>query len=75
MVAEVMVMVAEAGLAASAAVKPTRIKRKAGKAKKTAAAIKFRDEKGNGWVGLGKRPQWLRDQLNAGKTLADFLVK
>jgi DNA-binding protein H-NS len=49
--------------------------RKPGKAKKTTAAIKFRDEAGNSWVGRGKRPQWLRDALAGGKQLDDFLVK
>ena len=39
------------------------------------AVIKFRDEQGRGWVGRGKRPQWLRDALLAGKSLADFAVK
>jgi len=34
--------------------------------------IKFRDETGNTWVGRGPRPQWLRDALAKGKTLADF---
>lgn len=36
---------------------------------------KFRNDTGGTWGGRGKRPQWLRDALNAGKTLADFAVK
>jgi DNA-binding protein H-NS len=61
----------------------------AGKGKKAAAAkkpkaksksfpapvVKFRDEAGHTWGGRGKRPQWIRDALAAGKTLNDFLVK
>ena len=39
------------------------------------AAVKYRDEQGRGWVGRGKRPQWLRDALTSGKSLQDFLVK
>ena len=39
-----------------------------------AKAAKFADGKGNTWGGLGKRPQWLRDALEAGKQLADFAV-
>ena len=42
---------------------------------KVARAIKYRNEAGDGWVGRGKRPQWLRDALAAGKTLEDFAVK
>ena len=50
---------------------------KAGKAPKSAAkngAAKFADGNGNTWGGLGKRPQWLRDALAAGKQLQDFAV-
>lgn len=39
------------------------------------AVVKYRDEQGRGWVGRGKRPQWLRDALTAGKTLQELLVK
>lgn len=46
-----------------------------GKAAKPAAFVKFRDEAGNTWGGRGKRPQWLRDSLNSGKQLSDYLVK
>ena len=60
--------------APKAAVQPGRRKPKA-KAAATAAVIKFRDEQGRGWVGRGKRPQWLRDALAAGKSLQDFAVK
>jgi DNA-binding protein H-NS len=35
----------------------------------------YRDEEGRTWVGRGKRPQWLRDQLAAGRSLEDFKVK
>jgi DNA-binding protein H-NS len=49
-------------------------KAKAGK-NKTPGVPKFRDEAGNTWVGRGKRPDWLRSALVAGKTLADFAVK
>jgi DNA-binding protein H-NS len=40
-----------------------------------ARAVKFRDEAGRTWGGIGKRPQWLRDALAAGKTLQDFAVQ
>jgi DNA-binding protein H-NS len=47
-------------------------KGRAGKAAQ--AQARYRDDKGNSWVGRGKRPQWLRDALAAGKTLQDFAV-
>lgn len=50
-------------------------KRKARKTAKAPAVVKFRNDTGGTWGGRGKRPQWLRDALNAGKTLADFAVK
>ncbi len=50
-----------------------RKKRKA--AAKTTAVAKYTDGQGNTWVGRGKRPQWLRDGLAAGKQLSDFLIK
>jgi DNA-binding protein H-NS len=45
------------------------------KAAKAAAVVKFRNDSGGTWGGRGKRPQWLRDALAAGKTLEDFAVK
>ena len=42
---------------------------------KAPAVIKFRNDSGGSWVGIGKRPQWLRDELAAGKQLSDFAVK
>jgi DNA-binding protein H-NS len=50
--------------------------RKSAKAKPGAPrAAKYRDEAGRTWGGIGKRPQWLRDALAAGKTLQDFAVQ
>jgi DNA-binding protein H-NS len=53
-----------------------KARRKSTKAKTAAGrAVKFRDEAGRTWGGIGKRPQWLRDALAAGKTLQDFAVQ
>ena len=38
------------------------------------AEPKFRDAAGNTWGGRGPRPAWLREQLDAGKALEDFLA-
>ena len=49
-----------------------------GKPKQKAApaerAAKFADGAGNTWGGMGKRPEWLRQALEAGKALEEFLV-
>ncbi len=69
---------ADLGLSARAkpaADKAAPSKRKKGKAGKAAAVVKFRNEAGGTWGGRGKRPQWLRDALAAGKKLEDFAVK
>lgn len=43
--------------------------------RKVHTEIKFRDDAGNVWGGRGPRPRWLRDALQAGKSLQDFEVK
>lgn len=43
--------------------------------KRTARKIKFADGKGGTWTGIGKRPQWFRDALAAGKKPEDLLAK
>ena len=48
--------------------------RPARKSRKAARKVKYRDEAGNTWGGMGKRPQWLRDALAGGRQLDDFLV-
>ncbi len=51
--------------------------RKAGKkpGAKAPPVVKFRNDSGGTWGGIGKRPDWLREALASGKTLQDFLVK
>lgn len=69
---------ADLGLSAKAkpaAGKAAPAKRKKGKVGKAAIVVKFRNDSGGTWGGRGKRPQWLRDALNAGKKLEDFAVK
>lgn len=48
--------------------------RKPAKKGSTTRAAKYADGSGNEWGGMGKRPQWLRQALEAGGTLEDFLV-
>jgi DNA-binding protein H-NS len=47
---------------------------KKSKTKVTAKAPKFADDAGNSWGGMGKRPAWIRQALEAGKALEDFLI-
>lgn len=52
----------------------------AGKGRRTqratveAKAPKYADGTGNTWGGMGKRPTWLREALEAGRMLEEFLV-
>lgn len=71
---------AAAGAAAKGAGKKRGAAAKKGKAGRGAAAqapavARYKDENGNSWVGRGKRPQWLRNALAAGRTLEEFAVK
>ena len=56
---------------ASKATKPV----KAAKPAKSAAAVKFQDQAGNRWSGVGKRPNWFKAALAAGKSADELLVK
>jgi DNA-binding protein H-NS len=52
------------------ATKSKAAKKKAKKATvKKRVATTYRDEAGNKWSGFGPRPRWLREALEAGKTL------
>lgn len=35
---------------------------------------KYADDQGNAWGGMGKRPQWIRAALDAGRSLEEFQV-
>lgn len=60
---------------AQAAAGPRAGAARKGASKAKSAVILYRDAQGNGWVGRGKRPQWLRDALIAGHELEEFRVK
>jgi DNA-binding protein H-NS len=68
-----------AGAAAPAAGKGRGKKTAAGKATprkaKAAGVIRFRDEAGNSWTGRGKRPNWFKAAIAAGKKPEDLAVK
>ncbi len=50
-------------------------KPKANKGVKAQRVVKYRNDSGGTWGGLGKRPDWLRAALAEGKQLSDFAVK
>lgn len=58
-----------------AATKPAKGKRKGTAAKPPAKTVKFRDEQGHAWGGMGKRPDWFKAALAAGKTPEDLLAE
>jgi DNA-binding protein H-NS len=43
--------------------------------KKSAVAVKYRDEAGNTWTGRGSRPRWLTAALAEGRALESFAVE
>lgn len=49
--------------------------RKKAAAKPGAKAVKFKDDQGNTWGGIGKRPDWFKAALAAGKKPEDLLAK
>ena len=59
------------GAAVTAAPKPKA--KPAGK--KAARTIKFADGKGGTWSGIGKRPNWFKNALAAGRKPEDLLAK
>jgi DNA-binding protein H-NS len=44
-------------------------------AAKAPSRIRFRDDAGHSWTGNGKRPNWYKDAIAAGKTPEDLAVK
>lgn len=49
--------------------------RKASAAKPSAKLVKFSDDQGHTWGGMGKRPDWFKAALAAGKTPEELRAK
>lgn len=64
------------GLGARIAATPSAGKGRTGKrpGAKKPGVIRFRDQAGNTWTGHGKRPNWFKAALDAGKTPDDLAV-
>lgn len=54
--------------------KPGRVAAKPASKAPQVRAAKYADGAGNTWGGMGKRPDWLRQALEAGKAIQDFLI-
>ena len=37
-------------------------------------AVKYRDEAGNEWVGIGKMPKWMQEKIASGATKEQFAI-
>lgn len=55
--------------------KPASKQRKKGGPKPSPRAVKFKDDQGNTWGGMGKRPAWFKAALASGKSPEDLLAK
>jgi len=55
--------------------KPEKKRRRSVVAKPSAKAVKFKDNQGHTWGGIGKRPDWFKAELAAGRTPEDLLAK
>lgn len=45
---------------------------KGAKAALRSRGVKYRDDNGNSWTGMGPKPRWLKEAIAAGKSLEDF---
>lgn len=45
-----------------------------GQTRRTVGQIRYRDEHGNTWTGHGKRPNWFKDAIAAGRKPEDLAV-
>jgi len=55
-----------------AAASPQAPAKKVKPAKKATPAVKFKDDAGHTWSGMGPKPKWFKDALEAGKTLDEL---
>ncbi|MCC9598391.1 MULTISPECIES: H-NS family nucleoid-associated regulatory protein [unclassified Rubrivivax] len=67
-VAGIKAQIAEYGLTAA----DLGLAPKASRSRKPAGKALYADGQGNTWVGRGKRPEWIRAALAAGKTLDEL---
>ena len=64
-----------AKLPAAGGDKPASKQRKKAGLKPSVRTVKFKDDNGNTWGGMGKRPAWFKAALASGKTPEELLAK
>lgn len=64
-----------AKLPAAGGDKPAGKRREKTRPKPAARTAKFKDDQGNTWGGMGKRPAWFKAALASGKTPEELLAK
>ncbi|WP_298147961.1 H-NS histone family protein [uncultured Acinetobacter sp.] len=40
----------------------------------TPAVVRYKNDKGETWSGMGRQPQWIKDAIEEGKSKEDFAV-
>lgn len=70
-VADIKAQIAAYGLSAA----DLGLAPRAARSRKAAGKPVYADGQGNTWVGRGKRPEWIRAALAAGKTLDELRVQ
>ncbi len=65
---------AHLGLAAGIGRGKSKATIKSSRKSKVMSSAEFSDDSGNVWLGRGPRPHWLRDALNAGRSIEEFRV-
>ncbi|NYT61863.1 H-NS histone family protein [Alcaligenaceae bacterium] len=74
-VADIKTKMQEYGITASdlgIAVSGKRASKKV--APSTPAVVRYRNEKGETWSGMGRQPKWMKDAIEEGKSKEDFAV-
>ncbi|MDM0022696.1 H-NS family nucleoid-associated regulatory protein [Variovorax saccharolyticus] len=71
--AEFRAGVSAASAAPAQAVGATKPAKPARKLKRAPSKVTYRDDAGHSWTGRGPKPGWLKAELDAGKSLQDFL--
>ena len=74
-VADIKTKMQEYGITASdlgIAVSGKRASKKVGPS--TPAVVRYKNNKGETWSGMGRQPQWIKDAIAEGKSKEDFAV-
>ena len=73
-VAEIKKKMVEYGISVSDLGLPTGGKKTRKSANGGVSVVRYKGPTGEGWSGMGRQPQWLKDALEQGKSKEDFAV-